>query len=317
MIGFILAAGFGTRLLPLTGHLPKALVSVCGIPLLKRTNDFLRRNGIERCAVNAHHLPEQIEQFVKTKLPHMRIFTEHGAIRGTGGAFLFAKEYLGSDDSFCVANVDIVTNADIARLGREFLDGPAVVGLVAAPSENGTLRYKGNTGEFAGTRSRRERSVQKASRGPEKSADFIGISFYRKEFLSLLSDDDFDIIPVWDRAREKGMKVIVLETGAVYWNDVGTPKCLARVHFDVIDGRVKIVPPASMVVDHKGKKAYPGSFDPRVIERLGPYSWIDAAEVPDESTFSKTVVFPDAIVPNGVRIENAIVTKYGVISFDP
>jgi NDP-sugar pyrophosphorylase family protein len=317
VIGFILAAGFGTRLLPLTNHIPKALVPVCGVPVLKRAYDFFTANGIRRVAINSHHCPDQVDLFVKNNLPEVRIFHEQGTIRGTGGGLAFAKQFLGSDDAFCVANVDIVTNADLAGLAGEFLRSSNIAGLVAAPSENGTIRFDPGTGEFLETRSKRDGSLQPGGTVPCVTADFIGISFYRREFLSLLQDTDFNIIPVWNRARKAGLKVGVLGTGPVYWNDVGTPGSLAKIHFDVLDRIVNLPAPSSMVLDHVQKKAYPESFGPDILGRLGPYSWIDAPEMPGESTFSKAVVFQDARIPDGVHVENAIVTKFGVISFEP
>jgi NDP-sugar pyrophosphorylase family protein len=316
VIGFILAAGFGTRLRPLTDHIPKALVPVCGIPLLERAHSFLMANGVTRVAVNSHHHPAQVELCAKSISSDLPVFFEQGSIRGTGGALANAREYLASDDAFCVANVDIVTNAELAGLARKFLQSSSVVGLVAAPSDSGTILYDAGTGEFSGTRSGEERKTHITFHAMDKSADFIGITFYRKEFLPLLMATDFNIIPVWNRAREKGMKVSVFETGPVYWNDAGTPRNLAKIHFDVIDRILEIPTRKGMIVDSTGKRAYPNSLGPGVIERLGTYSWIDVHEISEDSTFSNAVVFPDANVPAGVHIQNAIVTKYGVMSFE-
>jgi mannose-1-phosphate guanylyltransferase len=317
VIGFILAAGFGTRLKPLSDHVPKALVPVCGIPLLQRAQDFLRANGLSRFAVNSHHHPELVDLFIKNNFPRTRIFQEQPEIRGTGGALYFAKDFLASDDAFCVINVDIITNADLRKLGVEFMRRQCDVGLVVAPAENGTIQYHTATGNFAATRSRQDRDAQKPVIAPYSCADFIGITFYRKDFLSLLNGDDFDIIPVWARAQERGMKVTVLETGAVYWKDVGTPKNLAKVHFDVLDGTFALPVSASMIVDNEAKKAFPRSCDDSFLKRLGPYSWVEADSVPEETAVAGAVVFRDANVPAGVQIQNAIVTKYGVIPFDP
>jgi mannose-1-phosphate guanylyltransferase len=316
VIGFILAAGFGTRLRPLTDHIPKALVSVCGIPLLERAYGFLKANGFARVAANSHHHPIQMELCAKSISSDLPLFFEQGSIRGTGGALVNARDYLASDDAFCVANVDIVTNADLARLALKFLQSSSVVGLVVAPSENGTILYDADTKEFRQTRSPEERRVLTTFSTLDKSADFIGITFYRKEFLPVLQKTDFNIIPVWNRAREMGMRVSVLETGPVYWNDVGTPRNLAKIHFDVLDRTLEIPTRKGLIVDSSGKKAYPKSFGPGDLERLGTYSWIDTLEIPDDSTFSNAVVFPDANVPAGVHIQNAIVTKYGVMSFE-
>ena len=56
----ILAAGFGTRLQPLTDNIPKALMPVANIPALGRNIEYLKGHGITRVVVNAHHHHDQI-----------------------------------------------------------------------------------------------------------------------------------------------------------------------------------------------------------------------------------------------------------------
>ncbi|MBW2255743.1 MAG: NTP transferase domain-containing protein [Deltaproteobacteria bacterium] len=57
---FILAAGFGTRLRPLTHHRPKPLLPVCGVPMLAYTLALCHRHGLRDVVVNAHHLADQL-----------------------------------------------------------------------------------------------------------------------------------------------------------------------------------------------------------------------------------------------------------------
>ena len=61
---FLLAAGLGTRLRPLTDKIPKCLVSVCGKPLLGWWIDLMERHGIKEVLINLHHLSEQVVEFV-------------------------------------------------------------------------------------------------------------------------------------------------------------------------------------------------------------------------------------------------------------
>ena len=63
LTGFVLAAGFGTRLQPLTDRLPKALVPICGTPLLQHVLEWYKSQGIARIGVNSHYFPEHIESF--------------------------------------------------------------------------------------------------------------------------------------------------------------------------------------------------------------------------------------------------------------
>ena len=58
---FLLAAGFGTRLRPLTLLRPKPLLPVCGIPMLDYALAHVRNHGHEKILVNAHYLWEQVD----------------------------------------------------------------------------------------------------------------------------------------------------------------------------------------------------------------------------------------------------------------
>jgi NDP-sugar pyrophosphorylase family protein len=314
VIGFILAAGFGTRLKPLTDHVPKALVPVCGEPMLKRAYDFFIAGGVTKIAVNSHHHPEQIRDFVTTRNLACTIFHEEGKIRGTGGALYFAKEFLANDEYFCVANVDIITSFDMKALFDAFVKLRCCAGLVSAVSKRGTVWYDADTKEYIGARSEQAK-FSGGCRGEPAGAEFTGIAFYKREFLDLLSDTDFSILPVWKRCQEQGMPVKIIEVEQTYWIDLGTPANLAAIHFDMLDGKCKMPVPENLLVDRKAKKAYPRSFDASTVKKLGTYSWIDAPSIPDSSRISRSVVFDDAVIPENTTIKNSLITKYGVISF--
>ncbi len=65
MKAMIFAAGLGTRLKPITDHLPKALVPIAGKPLLEHVILKLKSAGFDELIVNIHHFPELIIDFLK------------------------------------------------------------------------------------------------------------------------------------------------------------------------------------------------------------------------------------------------------------
>ena len=67
MKAMIFAAGLGTRLKPLTDTLPKALVPVCGVPLIEHVCRKLKSYGIDEAVVNVHHFADKIEQWVASQ----------------------------------------------------------------------------------------------------------------------------------------------------------------------------------------------------------------------------------------------------------
>ena len=112
----VLAAGFGTRLRPLTLSRPKPLLPVMGEPMLGRILDMLVSWGVEDIKVNAHYLADQIEAFVKEYQGESAQSTAKGisitvsredAIMGTGGVLRPLKDWI-ADEPFWLVNGDIV-----------------------------------------------------------------------------------------------------------------------------------------------------------------------------------------------------------------
>jgi NDP-sugar pyrophosphorylase family protein len=303
LTGFVLAAGFGTRLLPLTQYLPKALIGVCGKPLLQRALEFYESNGVKRIGANSHHFPELIESFKNDSAIPFELFHETGAIRGTGGALLFARDFLSASATFCITNVDIISNVNVSSLYETFLSSDCVCGLVAVPKEkDGSIYYDSATREYCGART--ERSSANAT------AEFIGIAFYKREFLELVAPGDFSIVPVWIRVRQMGHSVKVLEAPGAYWKDAGTPGSLAALHFDVLNKRLSLSMPSDMIIDFENKRAYPQTFSAKEISALGVDVWCEASKIPDGVFLEKCVVLGEANLPRKDHIRNALITPW-------
>ncbi|MFP4098739.1 MAG: nucleotidyltransferase family protein [Alphaproteobacteria bacterium] len=122
---FILAAGFGTRLRPVTEKIPKPIVQINGRSLLWRTLDRLRAYGTREVVVNAHYLPEHIKDHVDEYLrlyPQMCIHVSfEEAVLDTGGGVFHALHFFDRDEPFFVIagdNLWIDRNDDTYGSGR-------------------------------------------------------------------------------------------------------------------------------------------------------------------------------------------------------
>lgn len=136
----IFAAGMGTRLKPLTDHMPKALVPVGGKPLLDIQIEKLKAAGCTDIVVNIHHFADQIEQHVKTRdwSVNIQLSDERAALLDTGGGLKKAATLFQADDSpILIHNVDILSNANLKTLYALGQQHDAVV-LV---SQRQTQRY--------------------------------------------------------------------------------------------------------------------------------------------------------------------------------
>lgn len=137
MRGFVLAAGLGTRLRPLTNTLPKPLVPVGGVPLLERALRQMAAAGVHEVAVNAFHLAEQIVDFVgdgRRFGVEATVFVEGPEVLGTGGGLRNARSFLQSGgEAFVLANGDVWHDFDLRALQQTWQ--PGSVGTLAMAQE--------------------------------------------------------------------------------------------------------------------------------------------------------------------------------------
>jgi MurNAc alpha-1-phosphate uridylyltransferase len=105
-IAMVFAAGLGTRMRPLTNHLPKPLVQVKGQTLIDRTLDDLAEIGVKKAIVNVHHLADQVEEHVACrKNPQVIISDERSLLLDQAGGIRKALPLIGSAPFF-MCNTD-------------------------------------------------------------------------------------------------------------------------------------------------------------------------------------------------------------------
>lgn len=110
----VLAAGLGTRLLPITKDIPKPVVPIMNVPNLLHIFYLLKRAGIEDVILNLHHLPRKIENYL-TNLPNLGLEVSYSfeeKLLGTGGGLKKAEPFFDGEP-FVLANCDFVSNVDL------------------------------------------------------------------------------------------------------------------------------------------------------------------------------------------------------------
>ena len=128
----IFAAGLGTRLKPITDTLPKALVPVCGRPLIEHVSRKLMASGIDEAVVNVHHFADKIEAWVGEQdwictdchdksegRMLVQISDERNMLLETGGAVLHARKYLEGCGHFPVSQGQ--RDASVIHILRGFI----------------------------------------------------------------------------------------------------------------------------------------------------------------------------------------------------
>lgn len=141
MRAMLFAAGLGTRLRPLTDHMPKALVPVGGRPLLEITANRLRQAGVTEMVINIHHFAQQIREYINIHNLGIKIHLsdESAELLDTGGGLKKALRLLDATDEspVLIHNVDILSNADL----RSFYANNQEADVTLLVSPRKTQRY--------------------------------------------------------------------------------------------------------------------------------------------------------------------------------
>lgn len=137
MKAFLLAAGLGTRLKPLTDSIPKCLVPIMGRPLLAWWLDLFERHNIDEVLINLHYLPHTVEEFVRSYKSKVKVnlFYEKELL-GSAGTLLRNKDFVKDEKFFYIMYADNLTNIDLIKFLKDFENSRQNFGMVLFRSAN-------------------------------------------------------------------------------------------------------------------------------------------------------------------------------------
>lgn len=222
MKAMILAAGLGTRLRPYSNLRPKPLFPVLDQPLLKIILDQLRDAQLGPVVVNAHHLSEQIAEFISGESD--TILQEEKEILGTGGGLRMALPHFGNE-SVLITNGDIYHDIDYAWVCRQHRLSGASVTLVLHDYprfNNVAVTEDGRVVGFDETPYDEQKNKRLA---------FTGIHVIDPEILTMIPAGTFyNIIDCYRTAIREGAVIRALVVQGHYWTDIGTPDDYLALH---------------------------------------------------------------------------------------
>ena len=260
---FILAAGLGERLRPITDHIPKPLIPILGKPVLQSILEKVSTLPVNKIGINIHHKKELIDNWINQadfgKI--IELFPED-SILGTGGALKNAEAFLSSN-TFLVHNSDILSEIDLEKLLESHFSSENMVTLAVhdypefnnlAIDKEGFLKGVGkvpfqhshpNPPPSMG-RATKESPSSPCGRGRGRGEDkqshlhlkikrwlaFTGIAVYSPEFLKFLPSGISSVVDAWLYAMAAGYKIGTLDVSGCYWSDIGTPASYAKAVID-------------------------------------------------------------------------------------
>ncbi len=230
MKALILAAGFGTRLLPYTENTPKPLFTIAERPILDTIICKLQRAGCKAIIINTHHLSDKIDSFLSRQEYTIPVITRHEpVILGTAGAIKNVADFW-NDNPFVIVNSDIVTDIDIKKVYDFHLNHNHSVTLVLHhdPEFNTVSVDKdGFVEKLSEDRKEKERPFG------TKSLTFTGIQILDPEVVERIPDGVFSSsIDLYRKLISEGKKIRVFISQEYCWKDIGTPERYAQVVFE-------------------------------------------------------------------------------------
>ena len=252
----IFAAGFGTRLQPLTNTIPKALVPVGGKPMLQHTIEQLKAQGITSVIINIHYLGEKILDFLdqhKNFGIDIQISDERERILETGGGLLKAKEFINEDD-FLVCNADVFTNINIQQFAEYHFKHKAVATLAVRVRKSSRVLLFDATMQLCGWRNFKNEEIKYplvlgdsaahyyddnnpvfddekyATIKNSQAFAFSGYQVISKEIFNHKTREGIFSMTDWYLDICAAQKIIGYDHSLDIWIDIGSPEQLERAN---------------------------------------------------------------------------------------
>jgi mannose-1-phosphate guanylyltransferase len=222
MKAFLLAAGLGTRLRPITDSTPKCLLRIGGVPLLDIWLDALAESGVDEVLVNTHHLAHLVYAHIATRIgPPVVHLVEEPELLGSAGTLRANRNFVADEQMFLAINADNLTDFDLRVLidVHRSAEPVATLPLFRAPQPSACGIVEVDNGLVIGY-------VEKPA-NPTSDLANAGIYAFHPSVLDEITgqtptDIGYDLLPqLVGRAR-----AVTLDGS--YFIDIGTPAALQQ-----------------------------------------------------------------------------------------
>jgi mannose-1-phosphate guanylyltransferase len=328
--GVVLAAGYGTRLRPLTSQLPKPLLPVCGAPVVARALEALRAVGCDRVAINLHHQGDALEQRLGGDWNGMPLhYSREAEILGTLGALRPLRSFFAGADHLILLNGDSLCRWPLRQLLRVHRRSAARATLLLSTFQDPARHGGGVPVDAASRVTALRQAVAPGAGESSRRGIFAGAQVFAPEVLdrALASEAPEDIIDNLHAPLLLAGEPIQALLSSQPWWDLGTPS-------RYLEGALqwaRLRPDRSRVVRWTRGLARRTCFVGRgasvasstrlrrsVVEdgaALEQRSVVEqslilgGARIGERAHLRRTIVAPNVKIPPGSRIEGQLVTS--------
>jgi mannose-1-phosphate guanylyltransferase len=315
MTAFVLGAGLGTRLRPLTDTLPKPLVPVIRKPLITFAFDHLIADaGVERFVINTHHRAEAYAAAFPDGTYRGRPlhFRHEPVLLETAGGIKNVADLLPRDEPFWVYNGDILTDLPLAPALAQHRASGALVTLVLRTGQNPDDPCHIAFDPAAG----RVRDIRNLlNTGLPTDYLFSGIYLVEPAFLDRIQPaTKLSVIPLFLEMLRSGEPLGGIVADAGDWRDLGTRAEYLRVHHDLLlttESADAVTKPNFPRYDAPDVRWHE-PVDPRAslgttVRLVGASVVGHDAMIGDRTVLEDTLVWPGATVEPGSRLQRCVV----------
>lgn len=306
----ILAAGFGTRLFPLTIDRTKPAIPFMGKPLVGYVAEYVAKFGFKEVVVNLHHQPESVKKALgdgKDFGVNIHYTEETPAILGTAGALDNARQYL-EDETFLIVNGKIITDIDIAAALETHRKSGALATMILKPNtnrekftmvetENGQVT---GFGDFPKLLSFEELSALDAP--PPTPLMFTGIHILEPRVFEYIPRGVYsDIVPTFYNPAIKNGEIIAAHVADGNWFELSTIPRYLDISLAMLDGQTeKVVKGANCDV-----------HDSSIVK--DSVIWDDVS-IEAGAELSRAIIADGVRIKSGERFENVAVVRAEMLS---
>jgi NDP-sugar pyrophosphorylase family protein len=228
----LLAAGLGTRLMPITKNTPKALVKIQGKPLIQHQLEKLKANGFTEVLINVHHFGNQIIDFLNIHNNFglkITISDEKDKLLDTGGALKKASDFILGNEAVLIHNVDVIGDLALKLMMETHIKSGALATLAVRKRDSSRYLYFDAENKLCGWENLKSGEKKgECSRKRTVQAAFSGIHIISPKFIELFpSEEKFSIIDLYV-SLSKSHSILAYFHDDNLWFDVGTHESLAK-----------------------------------------------------------------------------------------
>lgn len=218
---FVLGAGLGTRLRPLTLDTPKPMLPIKNVPIIERIFDSLIDAGIKQIVVNTHHCAHKYQEYFRSptyKGASLK-FVHEEELLDTGGGLKNILTYIKNAKSLLIYNADILFYGDISKFIEDFEreENLSASLILRDLGENKNVSVK--DGFVSDMRFSLKNEY-------EKTMQFTGIFAASETFLTAAKNYEkqkFSTVELLLNEIQKNPKSVKAYTDNSAWTDIGTP----------------------------------------------------------------------------------------------